>query len=175
MLVSAKWTAVSFFGLALGASLAAAGCSVTTGTVDGDGGSSGTVVTPAEDSGTGGDGATGVDASVNLCPSNTKETIRPIVSEACQTQIDTHCCSQATSCFSIIPAAGVDDCNKFTTCIDRCNYEADGVTPQTDATKIDACQTLDCPALSQQDVVDAYDAMIACIAGNADAKAACGL
>lgn len=173
--VSAKWTAVSFFGLAtLGASLAAAGCSVTTGTVDNDGG--GTVIIPEEDSGTTADSGGSVDAGyVNTCTANTNQTIGPIVSVQCQESIDTNCCTQLAGCFGIATPTGVDDCNKFTLCVDKCNYQADGVTPETDASKIEACQNTDCPALSQQDVVDAYDALTACIVGNASTKTACGL
>ncbi|MDB4941003.1 MAG: hypothetical protein JWP97_537 [Labilithrix sp.] len=172
--VNAKWTAFSLFGVAvLGAGLAAAGCSVTTGSDNGS--SSGTVVTPKEDASTNPDSGADASTYVNTCTTNTRETIGPIVSEACQTSIDTNCCTTLSACFNIVTPSGVDDCNKFTTCIDSCNYQADGVTPETDAKKVEDCQTKDCPALSQQDVVDAYDALTQCILANPSTKSACGL
>jgi hypothetical protein len=173
MTLSAKWTAFSFFALTAvgGASLAFAGCTVTSspGGVGDGGSSSGTSGT----SGTSGDPIdSGADAPANVCEGN-KQTGRPIVSEACQNKLNAVCCTELKTCFDIVPTAGdagaggTDDCNKFSDCIDACTRKADG-TPETDQAKVDACQNQDCVSATQPNVVDAYDAITACATSKAN-------
>jgi hypothetical protein len=172
MTLSAKWTAVSFFALTAlgGASLAFAGCTVTSSPNTGDAGpgsSSGTSGSSGDPVDSGGDTSTPV-----VCEGN-KQVGRPIVSAACQAKLNAVCCTELKTCFDIVPAAddagagGTDDCNKFSDCIDACTRKADG-TPETDQTKVDACQNQDCVAATTKPVVDAYDAITACATAKAN-------
>jgi hypothetical protein len=164
MMLKAKWTAVSFFAVAaLGAaSVAFAGCTVTSGTVDDREGGTGTNT----DSGTStGDSATDSPV-VNACPGNTRRTIE-IVDATCQAALDEECCAEQTACFNIVPdqdaaAGGTDDCNAYTKCIALCNGEPDDNKKQL-------CYG-DCDAASQKTIADAYDALVACISNPAHTK-----
>lgn len=172
MTLSAKWTAVSFFALsALGAgSFIFGGCTVTSGKVDDVDGSTGN---PNTDSGSG-DAADG--SVVNACPSNTKQTT-VFINAACQSALDTACCSELKTCFDIVPdqdaaAGGTDDCNKYSQCIPKCRFKADGTTPETDQTLVGKCQD-DCDALTQKPIVDAYDAIAKCATEHPATNTAC--
>lgn len=169
MTLSAKWTAVSFFGLtALGAaSFAFAGCTVTSGKVDDIEGGTGSPT----DSGTAAD-----TSKPNACPGNTKQTTT-FINKACQSALETACCAQLTACFDIVPdqdasAGGTDDCNKYSQCIPKCRFKLDGTTPETDEAKISACQD-DCDLAAPKSVVTAYEAIAKCTTVNPAANTAC--
>lgn len=172
MTLNAKWTAVSFFAVAAmgAASVAFAGCTVTSGTIDDKEGGTGTNT----DSSTGTDG--GADSAVNACPGNTKQTTI-FINQACQQAMEAACCAELTTCFDIVPdqdaaAGGTDDCNKYSQCIPKCQFKLDGTTPETDDTKIQACYD-DCDLAAPKSVVDAYNAIAACSKNNAGPVAAC--
>lgn len=162
---SAKLTAVSFFALTAlaGASIAFSGCTVTSGKVDDIEGGTGNKdsATPLGDA---------ADGSVpNACPGNTKETIGPIVSAACQAKLDSTCCAELVACFGFEisktdAGAGALDCNGYTDCTDKCNSG-----PQAD--RVD-CQK-GCNLATPQGVQDAYGKIEDCINGHADVLAAC--
>ena len=157
MSLSTKWTAVSLFALtALGAgSIAFAGCSVTSGSpTDVEGGT----VTPT-DGGGGTDTSVPEDGSTNSCPGNTKQTA-PLVNAACQTALDSECCTELTGCFGLdVPAAS--DCNVYSACIADCKKPlADGAAPTTQ--EISDCETMLCDANSPKTVQDAYTKLIDC-------------
>jgi len=169
MTLSAKWTAVSLFALTslAAGSLAFAGCTVTSGTpTNGEGGTPITNPTPDGDSGTAADAA----PAANVCEGN-KQTSGDFFNAACQNKLNAVCCTQLKTCFDIVPVAddagarGMQDCNAYSKCIDTCTKKTDG-TPETDQTKISACDD-DCDALSPQDVVDAYKAIVDCATANA--------
>ena len=173
MTLNAKWTAVSFFALAAmgAASMAFAGCTVTSGTVDNSEGGTGTNT----DSGTTADSAT--DSAVNACPGNTKQTTK-FINDTCQKLLESECCAELTTCFNIVPdtsdagGGGTDDCNKYSQCIPKCRFKIDGVTPETDETKIGACQD-DCDLAAPKSVVDAYKAIETCVTNKPASNAAC--
>jgi len=169
MTLSAKWTVVSFLALTSVAagSVAFAGCTVTSGNpTDSEGG---TVITnPTPDSG-GGDAAdSGIP--VTTCEGN-KQTSGDFFNAACQSKLNTECCTELKTCFDIVPVAddagarGMQDCNAYSKCIDTCTKKTDG-TPETDPAKISACDD-DCDALSPQNVVDAYKAIVDCATAKA--------
>lgn len=171
MTLSSKWTAVSFFALAAmgAASMAFAGCTVTSGTVDNVEGGTGTKT----------DGSTNppVDGSTaNACPGNTKQTT-VFINAACQKALEGECCAELTTCFNIVPdtadaaAGGSDDCNKYSQCIPKCRQKLDG-TPETDTAKIGACQD-DCDLATQQPIITAYDAIAKCVVAHPDSNTAC--
>jgi hypothetical protein len=166
MTLSAKWTVVSFFALTSVAagSVAFAGCTVTSGNpVDSD---SGTPVknpnpTPGTDSGTG-DSA----VATTTCEGN-KQMSGDIVGPACQAKLNTACCPELKGCFDIVLAAdptgtrGTDNCDKYRTCLDTC--ETSGNTGDGG---LMACDS-DCVALTQDSVVEAYNAILMCAMTNA--------
>lgn len=172
MTLSAKWTAASFFALtALGAaSFAFAGCTVTSGKVDDiEGGAGNPDTGPKADGGTDG-------PVVNACPGNTKQTGK-FINDACQSALESACCAELTACFNIVPSAnadagGADDCNKYSACIPKCRFKADGKTPETDDKLIAACQD-DCDALTQKSVITAYEAIVKCTTNNPASNTAC--
>jgi hypothetical protein len=166
MTLSAKWTAVSFFaltGVAMG-SFAFAGCTVTSGNpTTGDGG--GTPVTDP-DSGV----TTTTDSGAAVCQGS-KQTSGDFFSAACQAKLNSVCCTELKACFDLVPTADDagttgSDCNGYSTCIDTCTKKTDG-TPETDPMKVSLCDD-DCDALSSQNVIDGYKAIVDC----ATAKAA---
>ncbi len=168
-----KWTAVSClaFTAALAGSFAFGGCTVTSGTINDDGG----VGNPRPDSGTDSSTPDGdTDSAVaNKCPSNTKQTIGPIVNATCQAALEDQCCTELTTCFNIDPTtedAGAEalDCNKFAKCIDQCDVAEDAGT-DAGADK-EACQS-ECALAAPPSVVTAYDAIAAC--ATAKANTAC--
>ena len=172
MTLSAKWTAASFFALtALGAaSFAFAGCTVTSGKIDDiEGGAGNPDTGPKTDSGTDGPVA-------NACPSNTKQTT-VFINKACQSALESACCAELKACFDIVPATGADaggtdDCNKYSLCIPKCRFKADGTTPEPDQKLIGACQD-DCDALSQPSIVTAYEAIAKCTTNSPATNTAC--
>ena len=134
MTLSAKWTVVSFFALTSVAagSFAFAGCTVTSGNpTDSEGG---TVITNPVDSGGGTDsGDSGVAATT--CEGN-KQTSGDFVNAACQSKLNTECCTELKTCFDLVPTADDagttgQDCNAYSKCIDLCTRKTDG-TPETD-------------------------------------------
>ncbi len=160
---NAKWTAVSFFALTAlaGASVAFAGCTVTSGKVDDIEGGTGN---PKPDS------AAPVDGAVaNACPGNTKETVGPIVSAKCQGLLEANCCAELTTCFNLdISTAdagpGALDCNKYTDCTDKCN-----AGPAAD--RVD-CQK-GCNLATPKSVQDAYGKIEDCVNSHPDVLAGC--
>jgi hypothetical protein len=174
-MLNAKWTAVSFFGLAAmgAASIAFAGCTVTSGKLDDVEAGPGTKT----DAGTLTDSSTATDSPVgNACPGNTKQTTT-FINAACQSALETACCAELTTCFNIVPdqdaaAGGTDDCNKYSQCIPKCRFKIDGVTPETDKAKIGACED-DCGLAAPKSVVDAYDAIAVCLTKSPAANTAC--
>jgi hypothetical protein len=164
MTLSAKWTVVSFFAVTSVAagSIAFAGCTVTSGTVTGDGG--GAEIPPDVDA-AGSDSAPADATVINTCEGN-KQTSGDFFNAACQNKLNAVCCTQLKTCFDIVPTAddagarGMQDCNAYSKCIDTCTKMTNG-QPETDQAKISACDD-DCDALSPQDVVDAYKAIVDC-------------
>lgn len=139
-LFSAKVTTVSFVAAAaLGAAaLAFAGCTVTGGTVDNDGG-------PAVDTGS-------PDAPVATCEGN--KQAGSLVSAACQSCLNAKCCTELKGCFNatVIPdAGGTEDCNEFSKCISFCYEKAQ---PQ-------ACLE-ECAAAAGDGIPDRYQDFIDC-------------
>ena len=172
MTLSAKWTVVSFFAVTSVAagSIAFAGCTVTSGTVTGDGGPTGSEIPPDN-----GDAAVNpadaADATViNTCEGN-KQTSGDFFNAACQNKLNAVCCTELKTCFDIVPtmddagARGMQDCNAYSKCIDTCTKMTNG-QPETDQAKISACDD-DCDALSPQTVVDAYKAIVDCATAKA--------
>jgi len=158
MTLSAKWTVVSFFALTSVAagSFAFAGCTVTSGNpTDSEGG---TVITHPPVDGGGGDSSDGAVATT--CEGN-KQTGGDIVSAACQSKLNTECCTELKTCFDIVltpddaGARGTDNCDKYRTCLQTCETAGGGQA------MIDACD-MDCVALTQDSVVTAYNAIITC-------------
>ena len=170
MSLKAKWTAVSFFTLAAmgAASVAFAGCTVTSGTVDNVEGGTGTNI----DSGK----PTGDSSTANACPGNTKQTTT-FINATCQKSLESECCAELTACFNIVPdttdaGGGTDDCNKYSQCIPKCRFKIDGTTPETDNEKIGACQD-DCDLASSPSVITAYEAIVKCTTDKPASNAAC--
>jgi hypothetical protein len=169
MTLSAKWTAVSFFALTGVAVAAFAGCSVTTGNpTTGDGGGT-PVVPPTGDSSTG-DSSTGDAGPAVVCEGN-KQTSGDFFSPTCQAKLNAVCCPELKACFDLVPTADDagttgQDCNAYSKCIDLCTKKTDG-TPEPDPMKISLCDD-DCDALTSQNVIDGYKAIVDC----ATAKAA---
>lgn len=169
MTLSAKWTVVSFFALTsiAAGSVAFAGCTVTSGNpTTGDGGTpvvppTGDSAVPAEDAG---DAAT-------VCEGNKETGI--FFSPACQSKLNTVCCSELKTCFDLAPGnddagqAGYD-CNAYAKCIDTCTKKTDG-TPETDQAKIAACDD-DCDTLTNPAVQAAYKAIVDCATMKASAE-----
>ena len=171
MTLSAKWTAVSFFaltGVAMG-SFAFAGCSVTSGNpTTGDGG--GTTITPPSGDSSTGDSSTGDGGPAAVCEGS-KQTSGDFFSPACQAKLNAVCCPELKACFDLVPTkddAGAtgQDCNGYSKCIDLCTKKTDG-TKETDPMKVSLCDD-DCDALTSQNVIDGYKAIVEC----ATAKAA---
>ncbi|CAN5924697.1 hypothetical protein BH11MYX4_BH11MYX4_31540 [soil metagenome] len=168
MTLNAKWTAVSFFALAAmgAASVAFAGCTVTSGKVD----------DVEAGPGTNTDAGKTDSPSGKACPGNTKQTTT-FINATCQSAMETACCAELTTCFDIVPdqdaaAGGTDDCNKYSQCIPKCRFKIDGTTPETDEAKISACQD-DCDLAAPKSVVDAYTALTACVTNHPATNTAC--
>lgn len=163
MTLSAKWTVVSFFALTSVAagSVAFAGCTVTSGNpTDSEGG---TVITnPTPEAGTG--DAADSAVPVTTCEGN-KQTSGDFFSPACQSKLNTECCTELKTCFDLVPTADDagttgQDCNAYSKCIDLCTRKTDG-TPETDPMKVSLCDD-DCDALTGQPVITAYKAIVDC-------------
>jgi hypothetical protein len=150
MKFSAKFTTVSFLAAAaIGAgALAFGGCTVTSGTVNDDGGPT---VTPENDGGTGTDGSTAA-----TCEGNTQKA--DLVSADCQACLDTKCCTELKGCFNApvtSDGGGTDDCNAFSTCISFCYQNA----------QPGACLD-ECAAAAGDGIPDAYQGIIDCAKAN---------
>jgi hypothetical protein len=165
MTLSAKWT-VSFLAVSAVAAgtFAFAGCTVTSGTPDNTEGGSGN---PTPDAGA-------ADATPAAVCQGNKQTSGDFVNATCQAKLNAVCCTELKTCFDIVltpddAGAGTDDCNKYATCIDSCKKNPDGGVPETDTTKIAACEK-DCDALTQNTVIQAYDAIVACASLKANAE-----
>jgi hypothetical protein len=159
MTLSAKWTVASFFALTsiAAGSVAFSGCTVTSGNpVNSDSGTP--ITTPV------GDGGSGDSAVATKCEGN-KQTGGDIGSAACQAKLNTSCCTELKTCFDIVLTAdttgtrGTDDCDKYRTCLQTCE------TSSTDG-GLGACDS-DCVALTQDTVVEAYNAILTCAMKNA--------
>lgn len=170
MTLSAKWTVVSFFALTsiAAGSVAFAGCTVTSGNpVNDDGGT--VITTPTPDGG----GDSGGDSSVATTCAGNKQTSGDFFNAACQSKLNTVCCSELKTCFDIVPGqddAGQpgQDCNAYSKCIDLCTKKTDG-TPETDQAKVAACDD-DCDTLTTTAVIDAYKAIVDCATAKASAE-----
>ncbi len=161
MKFSVKFTTVSFLAAAaLGAgALAFGGCTVTSGTVDEDGGPP---VTP-----TGGD--SGSDAApAATCEGNKQQG--DLVSAACQACLNAKCCTELKGCFNANITAnqqgGTQTCQEYATCISTC------ITKST-ASDQALCYE-DCQALAAQDIPSDYEAIITCAQQNG-CETACNL
>jgi len=173
---NAKWTAVSFFALAAmgAASVAFAGCTVTSGTPDNVEGGTNTNTDSGKPTG---DSSTGDSSTGNACPGNTKQTTT-FIKPACQKSLESECCAELTACFNIVPdtsdagGGGTDDCNKYSQCIPKCSFKIDGITPETDKNKIGACED-DCDLASSKSVITAYEAIVKCVTDKPASNAAC--
>lgn len=116
---------MSFKTISLSLALSALGvaaCTITSGTVDDTGVRNQGPDIPTADSGdtdtdtdAGSDAAT--DSPILTCDANL-QTVKPIVSAACQACLDANCCTQLTTCFN---KTGIDtslsgDCNEIQGC-----------------------------------------------------------
>jgi hypothetical protein len=171
MTLSPKWTAISFFTLttALGVgAFAFAGCTVTSGPIDDDGGPF-TNIPPDDDSGAIGiDSSTPVDAGV-VCEGNTQSS-GDFISPACQQALNNSCCTELKNCFNqvIDPDGGggpTNDCNVYTECIDQANAITDEQEHETALSE--------CDLGSPQSIIDAYNAIVDCATANTDTSTAC--
>lgn len=170
-MMSIKWTTLSFVAAAtLGAgAFAFGGCTVTSGSPSDSGGI-------VEDGGNGNDGG-GTDSgsdgtTTQACEGNTNQKNK-LVNDACQSCLDTNCCSELKSCFNkqvtSTDDAGADggvasgDCNEYAECVAFCYSKQNG-----DQACLDECNA------GAPDVVDEYDAIITC-AENKGCKADCNL
>ena len=166
MKLSAKWSTISlFFATALGAAAVAfSGCTVTSGTVDDDGG---TVRDGSTSNGDGGSEASaegGGDAAAPTCEGNTQQN--QLVSAECQSCLEQNCCNELKGCFNEQVPQGDVDCQAYADCIANC-LTGDAGDPQ-------ACFA-ECDAATDQKIISAYDAIITCAEGNATCKTACGI
>lgn len=144
-----KMTSIAFFTVAMGVgAVAFGGCTVTSGTVNDDGGvgSSGTSGTSGTGtSGTSGTSGTPTEAGAT-CEGN-KQTVK-IINDTCQACLNANCCTELKGCFNIDTSTAADggfvpdNCDKFTTCIANSKTEQD---------------QQDCVEVSTKEVVDAYD------------------
>jgi hypothetical protein len=170
MTLSAKWTAVSFLALTSVAagSFAFAGCTITSGNPTDEEG--GTVITnPTPDSGGTDTDAGDSGVAATTCEGN-KQMSGDFLNAACQSKLNTVCCTELKTCFDLVPTADDagttgQDCNAYAKCIDTCTRKTDG-TPETDPMKVSLCDD-DCDALTSQNVIDAYNAIVTCAGAKA--------
>lgn len=127
------------------------------------------VTAPVPDRDSGAPDAPVEASSTNACPGNTKQKT-PFINATCQSALEKDCCAELTACFAIVAAQG--DCNAYSACIPRCRFKSDGVTPETDAAKISACQD-DCDLVSPKNVVTAYETIATCTTNHPATNAAC--
>lgn len=143
-----KMTSIAFFTVAMGVgAVAFGGCTVTSGTVNDDGGvgSSGTSGTGT--SGTSGTSGTPTEAGAACgTAEGNKQTVK-IVNDACQACLAANCCAELKGCFNIDTSTAADagfipdNCDKFTTCIANSKNDQD---------------QQDCQDVTTKEVVDAY-------------------
>ena len=115
-------------------------------------------------------GDSGSDGGGAVCEGS-KQTSGDFFSPACQAKLNAVCCPELKACFDLVPTkddAGAtgQDCNGYSKCIDLCTKKTDG-TKETDPMKVSLCDD-DCDALTSQNVIDGYKAIVEC----ATAKAA---
>jgi hypothetical protein len=164
MTLSAKWSTVSLVAaMALGAgAFAFSGCTVTSGTIDDDGGR----VRPDSgqtDSGTATDSGTD-DAVAPVCEGNAQTT--KLVSDECQACMDQNCCDELKGCFNQTDVEV--SCNDYADCLAPCF--APGVEDAA------ACiEERGCNDATDESIITAYEAMITCGGANDDCAAACGI
>jgi len=164
---SATLTAVTLLAAAaLGVAIGTQGCTTTSSTdTDTDGGSQ------TSSSGTSGTSGSSGTSGTSGSPESSTDTCAGdpgrkdvLVSQDCQTCLDTSCCTQLTACFSIGTAdtdAGTkQDCNTYVDCIDTCATDADP----------DGCYA-DCDNLAETGVAQAYTDIETC--GRSSCAAAC--
>jgi hypothetical protein len=167
MTLSATWTAFSFFGLtALAAgSFAFAGCTVTSGNPNDDGGT-GNPTDPQADASTTTDSSTVTDAGPAVaCEGSKQSSSIDLGGAQCQAKLNEVCCAELKGCFNLVFTAddtgASDDCNKYALCVDFARKQA---TPAEQ----EAAQK-DCDLASPKSVQDAYDAITQCATDKANA------
>jgi hypothetical protein len=156
MRFSFKWMTFPILGAAVGATLAFAGCSVTSGTVDTPEGGTSTPPPPPNPGdpppppppGASCDGYT-------LTADNTTA-----IGADCKACLDEQCCTEMKACFTLpkgstdAGTAANDDCNDYTHCIFQCN-DAFGPGSTGDAGGLQPCYG-DCDTLTSDAVINAY-------------------
>lgn len=162
-----KWTAVTFIALtSLGAaSVAFAGCTVTSGKVDDfEGGAptpTTTATTPPPDSGPGDSGA--------ACTGNMQTS--PILSTACQSALEAECCDELKTCFNAT-AASTMNCEVYGGCVANCAESIDGGAPPTEA-EIQSCITMLCDTNAAPGIKDAWKGITECAKVGNQSSTAC--
>lgn len=147
MKLSRKFTTVSFLAVAatFAGAFAFGGCTVTSGTVDNDGGPP---VTPSNGKDGGGDGSVAA-----TCEGNKQKA--DLVSAECQACLNAQCCTELKGCYNMAVTAadggGSEDCNAFSECVSFCYQNGQ------DATCLEECATA-----AGEGVPAAYQGVIDC-------------
>lgn len=155
---SAKWTFLSVSAISVMTAAAFGfGCTVTSGTVNDDGGT----VKPTD---SGGDVT---DASASVCTGNNQQNA--IFSATCQACAEQHCCTELKGCYNQVPGNIPDgdggdsgtpyaSCDDYTTCIGQAQSQADVAI---------------CDAATTKGISDSYDVLETCV--TTSCKTECGL
>ncbi len=165
MKLSATWSTVSVAAALslVGAAIGFTGCTVTSGTIDDDGGTvkpndggsrDGTTTNPTD---------SGTDVQVVSCEGNNQQ--EDLVSAECQTCLEGHCCTELKGCFNVSVDAGDVTCSDYADCIINCN--------STDSGDVGACES-ECASAAGETIANAYQAILNCGAQNG-CSTACGI
>ena len=152
---NAKWLSGLSLAAFAAAGLVYTGCTVTSGTVDDDGG----IVRPTSDSGTdggsnegGGGGDAGSDAQTAACSQLKSNEV--LGSATCDTCLKDKCCTQLVGCLDVeVPDGGVA-CLDYDQCVRDCDKQ-DASTPAQ-------CVTDICNAAASAAIQTGHTALIAC-------------
>lgn len=160
-----KWMGGLSLAVFAASGLVYTGCTVTSGTVDDDGG----IVRPTSDSGT--DGSTNTDGGGTDAATDSggqgctqlKSTEKITQSTRCNTCLENKCCSQLVGCLDLADAGAVT-CKQYDQCVGSCIDQADGGDPQT-------CIDQQCNLASSTEVQNAHKAVVTC--ANTSCNAEC--
>jgi hypothetical protein len=150
---SFKWV-VPVLGVVVGTTLAFAGCTVTSGTVDKSPTDTPPTTPPETPPGTPPPTPPGATCDgYTLSADNTTD-----IGTDCKSCLDTSCCTEMKTCFNLPAGTATgggagQDCNGYTHCIFQCNGQF-GADPDAGA-DLQSCYT-DCDTLTSQAVIDAY-------------------
>src|SRR5262245_750248 len=118
MKLNATWSTLSLLAGAsiVAASVGFAGCTVTSGTIDDDGG----VVRPQDGGRESSTSDSGGDAQQGPACEGNQQTYQFPGGEGCQTCLEENCCTQLKGCFNLGVDAGDINCNEYAPCIVNC-------------------------------------------------------